>query len=67
MKRLSLTLSALLFISASWTATAQETQPKREGAISGRVVADDGQPLAGAQVMALGVGKSPITGLPHND
>jgi len=65
MKRLSLTLAALLFISASSAATAQETQPKREGAISGRVVADDGQPLAGAQVIALGVGKSPLTGLPQ--
>ena len=60
MKRLALLLAALLFISVSWTTTAQETQPKREGAISGRVLADDGQPLAGAQVMALGVGKSPI-------
>jgi hypothetical protein len=63
MKRLSLMGAALLFIiSASWTSSAQETQPKREGAISGRVVADDGQPLAGAQVIALGVGQSPIAG-----
>jgi hypothetical protein len=62
MKRLSLTLAALLFISASWTATAQETKPKREGMISGRVVADDGQPMGGAQVIAVGVGRSPGPG-----
>ncbi|MGH9766033.1 MAG: carboxypeptidase regulatory-like domain-containing protein [Blastocatellia bacterium] len=60
MKRLALLFAALLFISPAWTATAQELQPKREGAISGRVVADDGQPLAGAQVIALSIGKSPI-------
>src|SRR5262249_10367222 len=63
MNRLSLAISALLFISASLMTIAQEIQPKREGAISGRVLADDGQPLAGAQVIALGVGKSPFTGL----
>jgi Carboxypeptidase regulatory-like domain len=62
MKKSSLTLGALLFISASWTATAQETRPKREGVISGRLVADDGQPMGGAQVMAAGVSKSPIAG-----
>ena len=65
MKSLSLMGAALLFISASWTATAQETQPKREGAISGRLVADDGQPMGGAQVMAIGVGKSPIASAPQ--
>jgi len=54
MKRLSLTLAVSLFLSASWTAIAQEAQPKREGVISGRVVADDGQPMGGAQVIAVG-------------
>jgi carboxypeptidase family protein len=62
MKKSSLTLVALLFISASWAATAQETRPKREGVISGRVVADDGQPMGGAQVFAVGVSKSPFAG-----
>ena len=62
MKRLSLLFAALLFISLARTMPAQEPQPKREGAISGRVVADDGQPLGGAQVIAIGVGKSPIAG-----
>jgi hypothetical protein len=62
MKKSSLTLAALLFISAPWTATAQETRPKREGVISGRLVADDGQPMGGAQVIAVGVGKSPLAG-----
>ena len=62
MKKSSLTLAALLFISASWTATAQETRPKREGMISGRLVADDGQPMGGAQVIAIGVSKSPLAG-----
>ncbi|MGH9935134.1 MAG: hypothetical protein ACREAM_02750 [Blastocatellia bacterium] len=57
MKRLALLLAILLFILPMWTAPAQELQPKREGAISGRVVADDGQPLAGAQAMDLGVAK----------
>src|SRR5262245_14342766 len=62
MKKISLTLAAILFfMSASWTATAQEKKPKREGVISGRVVADDGQPMGGAHVMAVGVGKSPVT------
>jgi hypothetical protein len=56
MKRLAIPLTALLFISAF----AQETRPKREGMISGRVVADDGQPMGGAQVMAIGVGQSPL-------
>ncbi len=63
MKRLALLFAALLFIPLARTAPAQETQPKREGVISGRVVADDGQPLAGAQVIALGIGKSPIAGM----
>jgi len=62
MKKSALTLAALLFISASWTATAQETRPKREGVISGRVVADDGQPTGGAQVIALGISKSLVEG-----
>jgi len=62
MKRLALPLAALLFISPAWMAPAQEPQPKREGAISGRVVADDGQPLAGARVMALAAGKAPNAG-----
>jgi carboxypeptidase family protein len=62
MKKSSLTLAVLLFISAPWTATAQETRPKREGMISGRLVADDGQPMGGAQVIAIGVSKSPIAG-----
>src|SRR5262245_437796 len=62
MKKSWLTLAALLFISASWTATAQETRPKREGAISGRVVADDGQPMGGAQVIAVGLGRSSVLG-----
>jgi Carboxypeptidase regulatory-like domain len=57
MKRLIVPLVTLLFISAF----AQETRPKRESLISGRVVADDGQPMAGAQVMAFGVGKSIFT------
>ena len=61
MERLSLTLAALLFISASWSGAAQEKKPKREGVISGRVIADDGQPMGGAQVMAVGVSKSPLT------
>jgi len=62
-KILSLTLAGLLFMfmSASWRGAAQEKKPKREGVISGRVIADDGQPMGGAQVMAVGVGKSPIT------
>ena len=62
MKRSSLTLAALLFMLASWTATAQETKPKREGVISGRLVADDGQPMGGAQVIAVGLGRSPVMG-----
>jgi hypothetical protein len=62
MKKSSLTLAALLFISASWGATAQETRTKREGVISGRLVADDGQPMGGAEVIAVGVSKSPIAG-----
>src|SRR5499426_4879882 len=62
MKKPSLTLAALLFISASWSATAQETRPKREGVISGRLVADDGQPMGGAKVIAIGVSKSPFAG-----
>jgi hypothetical protein len=57
MKRLAIPLTALLFIPAF----AQESRPKREGVISGRVVADDGQPMGGAQVVAMGVGKSPLT------
>jgi Carboxypeptidase regulatory-like domain len=57
MKRLAIPLAALLFISAF----AQEARPKREGVISGRVVADDGQPMEGAQVIAIGVGKSALT------
>ena len=57
MKRLAIPLTALLFISTF----AQEARPKREGLISGRVVADDGQPMGGAQVAAVGVGKSPLT------
>jgi len=61
MERLSLALAALLFMSASWTGAAQEKKHKREGVISGRVVADDGQPMGGAQVMAVGVGNSPVT------
>jgi hypothetical protein len=61
MERLSLTLAALLFISASWSGAAQEKKPKREGVISGRVIADDGQPMGGAQVTAVGAGKSPLT------
>jgi hypothetical protein len=61
MERLSLTLTALLFISASWSGAAQEKKPKREGVISGRVIADDGQPMGGAQVTAVGAGKSPLT------
>jgi hypothetical protein len=58
MKRLAIPLAALLSISAF----GQETKPQREGAISGRVVADDGQPLGGAQVIAVGVGRSRIMG-----
>src|SRR5262245_556615 len=58
MKRLAIPLAALLSISAF----AQETKTQREGAISGRVVADDGQPMSGAQVIAVSVGKSRITG-----
>jgi hypothetical protein len=56
MKRLVIPLAALLSISAF----GQETKPQREGAISGRVVADDGQPMGGAQVTAISVGKSRI-------
>jgi hypothetical protein len=62
MKKSSLTLAALLVISAPWTAAAQETRPKREGMISGRVVADDGQPMGSVEVIAIGVSKSPIAG-----
>jgi carboxypeptidase family protein len=62
MNKLSLTLAALLLISAPWTAAAQETRPKREGVITGRLVSDDGQPMGGAQVTTVGVGKSPATG-----
>jgi Carboxypeptidase regulatory-like domain len=57
-KRLAISLAALLSISAF----AQETKPQREGVITGRVVADDGQPMGGAQVIASSVGKSRITG-----
>lgn len=53
MKRWAIPLALLLSISAF----AQETKPRREGAISGRVVVDDGQPIGGAQVIALSVGK----------
>ncbi len=62
MKRMLLTLAVVLFLSASWTATAQEAKPKREGVISGRVVADDGQPMGGAQVIAAGAGGSLFIG-----
>src|SRR5262249_6767316 len=61
MKRLALLFAALLFISLARTTPAQETQPKREGAISGRAVADDGQPLAGAQATSLGARHPPTT------
>src|SRR5262245_65919051 len=62
MKRRAFLLTALIFISAPWTVTSKETQPKRDGAISGRVMGDDGQPLAGAQVISFGVGKLPMAG-----
>jgi hypothetical protein len=58
MKRLAIPLAIFLSI----TAFAQETKPQREGAISGRVVADDGQPMSGAQVLALSVGRSRLAG-----
>jgi hypothetical protein len=58
-KFLAIPLAALLVASAF----AQESQPKREGAISGRIVADDGQPMGGALVMVLRVGKQQTTGL----
>jgi hypothetical protein len=58
MKGLAIPLAALLSISAF----AQETKTAREGAISGRVVADDGQPMGGAQVMAVSVGRSQLAG-----
>src|SRR5262245_34620063 len=61
MKRLAIPLAALLFVSVF----AQEARPKREGVISGRVVADDGQPMEGAQVIAVGVGKSALTIAPQ--
>jgi carboxypeptidase family protein len=57
-RRLAIPLAALLSISAF----AQETKPQREGVITGRVVADDGQPMGGAQVIALSVGKLRIAG-----
>jgi hypothetical protein len=57
-KRLAILLSALLFTSAF----AQETKLRSGGMITGRVVADDGQPMGGAQVIALSVGKSRLAG-----
>lgn len=57
-KRLAIPLAVLLSISA----LAQETILQREGAITGQVVADDGKPMGGAQVIALSVGKSRTTG-----
>jgi hypothetical protein len=57
-KRLAIPLAALLSISAF----AQEAKPQREDMLTGRVVADDGQPMGGAQVIALSVGRSRITG-----
>ncbi|HEX5082997.1 MAG TPA: carboxypeptidase regulatory-like domain-containing protein [Blastocatellia bacterium] len=58
MKLLAIPLAVFLSISAF----AQETKPQREGAISGRVVADDGQPMSGAQVSAVSVGRSRLAG-----
>jgi hypothetical protein len=57
-KLLAIALAALLSISAF----AQETKSKREGMITGRVIADDGQPMGGAQVITLSVGTSPGAG-----
>jgi hypothetical protein len=57
-KRLAMPLAALLSICAF----AQETKIQRNGEITGRVVADDGQPMGGAQVIALSLGKSRVTG-----
>jgi hypothetical protein len=51
-------LACLLFISLVWAARAQEQESRREGVITGRVVAADGQPLTGLRVMAVAVGKA---------
>jgi hypothetical protein len=61
MKLLAIPLAVFLSISAF----AQETKTAREGAISGRVVADDGQPMGGAQVIAMSVGRSRIAVMPQ--
>jgi hypothetical protein len=61
MTALKLTLMAIAFLSLAWTAHAQESQTNREGVISGRVVAADGQPLTSVSVMTLAVGKAPTS------
>jgi hypothetical protein len=63
MKRLHLLLAILPLLSAAQAANAQELQSKREGVISGRVVAEDGQPLTGASVTAVAVGKASISAI----
>lgn len=63
MKKTNMSLAVFMTIALAMLANAQEPQPKREGAISGRVIADDGQPVAGAQVMAVAVGKASMGAL----
>ncbi len=60
MKKTNMSLAVFMTIALAMLANAQEPQPKREGAISGRVIADDGQPVAGARVMAIDVGRASL-------
>ncbi len=61
MNRTALSLTAsllvLLFSASTPIVSAQAPGAERERAIAGRVLADDGQPLAGALVMAVAGGK----------
>jgi hypothetical protein len=47
----------LLAISLIGAVRAQEPQSNREGVITGRIMAADGQPLSGVSVRAFAVGK----------
>jgi hypothetical protein len=51
-------LRCLLFVFLICAVQAQEPQSNREGAIMGRVVASDGQPLTSVSVMAFAIGKA---------
>ncbi|MGH9837340.1 MAG: carboxypeptidase regulatory-like domain-containing protein [Blastocatellia bacterium] len=51
MKRIVFLLTAFLFLPALIAVAQEPANPKREGAITGRVIAADSQPVAGARVI----------------